>query len=1314
MKRMLLLACAFVLGMSVSAQQKGDQISVSGGKYTVVSDNLFINGSFSEDDLNGWKTVGYTEPATEASCNWMNEGGFDGGAYVITNGAGVGSTNTLRQSIAVTPGKTYYFAVYTSGTAPASTNFNYNALFKMKDAVTEDGVLKAFEWPQGASVASTTWSKTEFTFVPDEAHPYVGVRMGWNASSSFDGFMLFEIEEAGVDVTLLTAEITKAQALLATFEAGAEWHTALQTAITEAEAAKASASTAEEVVTATDKLKAAETAAEVAYKKASVYASYAEGKYLLKNVSAAAYLVAGNSWGTQASLSPSGEYVTLHQLEDGKYRIETQVSNGGEAYYFNGSYMDAGATSLELIKKGDKVLITNGAGQYYGAPAEGTAVAALESADDEAALWQVISFEDAKAGLSAATEDESIDATFLMLNPQLGRNNRNTTAWVKTGAASDPKTSGTVGAANANFLVEAYHGVFDFHQDLTDIPNGLYDVYVGGFNRDDSNGAEDVANYGMLYANNGVAEVKQTLAAHDAVVNSMEAAAAAIQNGQFPVEPVRINVTHNSMTLGVKGNSTQLWTIFDGFRLVYLGKPNNAGQLALDAAIETLVPYADNYETTYVYSTATNTAVTGLLAEARDFAGDNEQAYLDEANKIGEMVTKVKGEIAEYDTLKTFVAQVNIDKDKYAFITDLATMAEEYEEAYNDRTATVENINAWTSGYRAIVVAGIKAALPTASADNVIEVTYLFPNLGFEENKKESTKPTNWESNSAAFKARANVAEVWNVSFDAHATLTDLPKGAYRITAHALGRSGSSVDNYNAFVAGDKNITAEMYANNVSTKLVSQAAAASATKLQDGDANVGTEEAPLYVPNSMEGARVYFNAEATPYVSELATVISKDGDPLVIGFRDNGTNGTVVANSWTVWSDVRVFYTGVNNSALKDEMMAIYDKVAAVQDQSLVVEANNKLNDAAGVAEDVAANASATEEEITAAIDQLNAALAYNDEAKTLVAKIIELQPTYTELVGQYTESTDTNFPALVDEVSQACLAENFESNEQIKGWIENLPKARTKYVYAAVVDAQGLTPSETTPVNVTAVMNNASFDEGTNDTKGAFGWTMTWKTDGGHIGYNTVEQQQLSGNAFEYWKLTAFEMSQTIVGLPDGFYRISCNGFYRPGNNNEAALTLFNEGKANDMSFFVNDQKTPMACVYAEAVTEALGAAGEVNVPGTTDKYVPNSMESAGAYFKAGKYLNQLTVEVKDGAPITVGLKLDGNVVDANWCMFDNFKIEALGTTTPTAVERVENNATSTVSAIYNVNGQQQSRLQKGFNIVRRSDGKVIKLMVK
>lgn len=156
-------------------------------------ENLFKNGSFDYPNaLYGWTVKNtYTEAADPSNFTITSTGGVNNGAFVTTNAGGAGTATSLSKAIPVENGKKYYFAVYTSGKAPSTNNFAYNALFAMSSATAESSTLKPFEWPQGAEKTATEWSKTEFVFTATT--DYVGVRMSWNASSSFDNFVLCEI-----------------------------------------------------------------------------------------------------------------------------------------------------------------------------------------------------------------------------------------------------------------------------------------------------------------------------------------------------------------------------------------------------------------------------------------------------------------------------------------------------------------------------------------------------------------------------------------------------------------------------------------------------------------------------------------------------------------------------------------------------------------------------------------------------------------------------------------------------------------------------------------------------------------------------------------------------------------------------------------------------------------------------------------------------------------------------------------------------------------------------------------------------------------
>ncbi|MBP3214287.1 MAG: hypothetical protein J6M19_05570 [Bacteroidaceae bacterium] len=335
-------AGAIIKNVTVEVEMGYPEIEVDGILYAVKSDNLFKNGSF-DNGVDDWKTVGYTTDAVLDNFTYAEEGGFDGGAFITTNGAGVGSEKTLRQSVAVEEGKQYYFTVYTSGKAPdnhdGAWNFQYNALFKMTDATTENGVIKPFEWPQGEGQTATEWSQTEHVFTAET--PYVGVRMGWNSASSFDGFALYEVEQ--ISTALEAAQAKALTALNALAPVGDGLFMYAQADIDEAKAAVAAATTIEEVeaitmptvkapdatkayvitnVTAPGKLSIADEKIAIA-DDATVYFTAVENGFVLSNADGEyVAMKSGSTWAMTTTTDIASAYVVSVIPAEGGYAFK--------------------------------------------------------------------------------------------------------------------------------------------------------------------------------------------------------------------------------------------------------------------------------------------------------------------------------------------------------------------------------------------------------------------------------------------------------------------------------------------------------------------------------------------------------------------------------------------------------------------------------------------------------------------------------------------------------------------------------------------------------------------------------------------------------------------------------------------------------------------------------------------------------------------------------------------------------------------------------------------------------------------------------
>ena len=352
------------------------------------------------------------------------------------------------------------------------------------------------------------------------------------------------------------------------------------------------------------------------------------GTYYLKNVATGKYLAGGSSWGTHAIVDAHGIDLGLAVLDDGKYTIDTQLSNGGEKHYLNGVYCDGAAFgwTFALTKTGageNAVMISDGTN--YLTTADGTDEVSLAANDDDYSKWVVLSVEDRMVELQTATADNGKDASWLLPGRNFGRNDLRNSKW--TGKLS-------IGGDNTNMCAERFNTTFDVYQTIS-VPNGLYKVEVQGFYRNGGyadaaakhvDGSEQLL--AAVYANTAETPLQSIFTEAgqlDAGVttdgidgkfpNSMANASAFFSAGLYNNVVENVAVVDGTLTVGVRKSEavTNDWSIFDNFRITYYGE------------IEDLTVYKEAYDA------ALAAAQAALAAEANAVVTGEERTALDGA-----------------------------------------------------------------------------------------------------------------------------------------------------------------------------------------------------------------------------------------------------------------------------------------------------------------------------------------------------------------------------------------------------------------------------------------------------------------------------------------------------------------------------------------------------------------------------------------------------------------------------------------------------------------------------------------------------------
>ncbi len=452
----------------------------------------------------------------------------------------------------------------------------------------------------------------------------------------------------------------------------------------------------------------------------------AEGTFFLYNVGTGKFINVGDKaagWGTNAYLTAEYGLDFTFELNGGAYNLNSQISNGGSNYYLStGLWCDGAATPWTFTKVDrtdiNAYTISNG-DSYIVANEGGTDIEYVALSGTERDQWQLIGSSDILANLQANTADgvKRTVATFFISDPDFGRNDMRRPKWSFTNDGGNVTVPGygVNQGNNPNYGCEFWNNTFDIHQNLTDLPNGIYEFEIYGYG---TNGTT------YVYATTADGTTSKVFKNQTSAAN-FQTALNNIDNYGGNVTGL-VQVTDGTLTIGVKRetNSSADWTVIDQARLYYYGDYTFAEAYGADLSelittAQALVDAAPSYISTEALantiSSAQEVMSTGTTESEFSEATAALQAAIDAYNAQLTLVSR-------YTEIRTAALAINSALDVTATDATVkaATTSEEIETAITTlRTAFSESLSSLTipedPGY--IDVTNVLVDNPTVSTN---------------------------------------------------------------------------------------------------------------------------------------------------------------------------------------------------------------------------------------------------------------------------------------------------------------------------------------------------------------------------------------------------------------------------------------------------------------------------------------------------------------------------------------------------------------------------------------------------------------------
>ena len=907
-------------------------------------------------------------------------------------------------------------------------------------------------------------------------------------------------------------------------------------------------------------------------------------------------------------------------------------------------------------------------------------------------------------------------------------------------------------------VFEAWGRVCDVYQDLTGLQNGVYELNAQAV----YNVPGEEIRQTYVYINDYQTKIGTTTT--EEMINDANGASAAFAEGKFPVTVYGI-VTDGKMRLGIANRlrtneNGVLWA--GGVKLTFRAK----NEEALKSLIADAMPLANSMLDSKCGNDEIN-ALEQAISDA-ETASSPADLYTAAINLKGAMDAIEEGvevyknlEVAIFNLEQTIEnAPATADKTTIdaatRYFDDVKAKFDQNELNTEDAKAAIEKLNTYT--------VAIKLGKSIASEENPVDYSSAITNNTFDPTmgNKDEKRIDGWVVIGALNGYKQNTCSFNKGTFDLHQDLVGLPKGKYKVTVHTYYRAGSYEEEGANILAGKDTHLMKLYANsetdNFETNVMNLSEGSKDVTLPEG---IGTRVINgITVPDGTSASAACYAAGL--FLNELKFTVGDDGKA-TIGLKLDQTIGT---NDYTVVGEWNLWYMGNPAPEVTEQDVTslivnnTFDPAKGNKDEKRIDgwEVSGALN---GYKQnscsfnkgtfDLHQNLSGLPKgSYKVTVHTYYRAGSYEEEEANILAG------NDTHLMKLYANTEDDNFETSIMNLSEgskdvtlpegigtrvingitvpdgtgasvACFAAGLFLNE-LKFTVGDDGKATIGLKLDQTIGSNDYTvvgewnlyyygyeePKELEESDVTSLIVNNTFDpaKGSKDEKRIDGWAVSGALNG-------YKQNSCSFNK------GTFDLNQKLSGLPEGTYKVTVHTYYRAGSYEEEEANILAGNDTHLMKLYANTaEKNYITSIMnlsegSKGVTLPDGIGTRV-INGIT---VPDGTSASVACFAEGLFLNELPFYVGNDGTVTIGLKLDQTIGSNDYTVVGEWNLYYYGSgnhvsDVPTSIEEVEIGESIKPVAVpvayYNINGQRQSGLVRGINIVKMSDGSALKIMVK